>query len=97
MYLKVHSTPNGEVVALCDAALLGRVLSEGKIRLDLVKYADFYRGEKVGEQQAVSALSSAANANILGEKSIAAAAQAGLDVSGAIKISGVPHLQLYKV
>ena len=97
MYLKLHSTPEGEVVALCDAELIGRVLAEGRIRLDLEKYSGFYRGEKVGLPEAVQALRTARNANIVGKKSMAAAREAGLDVSAAVSISGVPHLQIYKI
>jgi len=97
MYLKVHDTPDGEVVALCDAVLIGKVLSQGKMRIDLEKYSGFYIGEKVEPASAIAALRAAPNANIVGEKSLAAAKAAGLDVSGAIKIGGVPHLQLYRI
>ncbi len=97
MYLKAHSFPGGEIVALCDAELLGRVLSEGKLTLDLQKHRGFYEGKKVGEKEAVSALASAANANIVGKKSLSAAKKAGLDASAAVRICGVPHLQAYRL
>ena len=97
MYLRVHSSPNGEVVALCDAELIGRKLAQGKIVLDLGKYAGFYQGKKVTAAEATEALRGAQNINIAGKKSLSAAAAAGLDVEGAIKISGVPHLQVYKI
>jgi hypothetical protein len=97
VYLKLHSTPKGEVVALCDAELIGRVLADGARRLDLSMFADFYRGNLVGHEEAASALRSAANANIVGKKSMAAAMNAGLDVSAAVSISGVPHLQIYRI
>ncbi|VVB99466.1 Uncharacterised protein [uncultured archaeon] len=96
MYLKVHSSPNGVVVALCDAELVGRVFSEGERTLDLSRHADFYEGEKVGEQEAIDALRGAEHANITGKKSLAAAKKAGLPVAGAIKIATVPHLQIYR-
>ena len=97
MYLKVHSTPGGEVVAVCDAVLVGKVLSQGKRKLDLEKYASFYVGERVSPASAIAALRTAPNANIVGKKSLEAAKAAGLDVSGSIKIGGVPHLQLYRI
>ncbi len=97
MYLKVHSTPQGQVAAICDDELIGRVLSEGKLRLDLGMHAHFYKGERATQKEAVEALRSCANANILGKKSLLAASEAGLDVSGAIMISGVPHLQVYRI
>ena len=97
MYLKIHSTPKGEMVALCDAELIGKTISEGAITLDLSMHAAFYRGELVGEEAAVAALRAAANANIVGKKSMAAAKKAGFSVSGAIKIAAVPHLQIYRI
>ena len=97
MYLKIHETPDGEVVALCDAELIGRLLADGKRRLDLSMFADFYRGEKVGREEAVEALRPARNANLVGKKALAAAIGAGIDISGAVKIAGVPHLQVYRM
>ena len=97
MYLKTHASPDGEIVALCDIELIGKVLSSGKARLDLSAYAPFYLGKKVDEKGAVAALSSAQNANIVGKKALAAAKKAGLAVSHAKSIGGVPHLQLYRM
>jgi len=97
MYLKIHKTPLGQVTAICDAELIGKVLSGGKIRLDLQSHAGFYSGQKISEEEAVRALSGADNVNLVGKKSLAAAAKAGMDTSSAILISGVPHLQVYKL
>lgn len=97
MYLRIHSSPEGEVVALCDATLIGRRLSQGNIVLDLGKYAGFYKGEKVGAAEATAALKGAQNVNLVGKKALVAAKGAGLDTSGAMSIGGVPHLQLYKI
>ncbi|VVC01545.1 Uncharacterised protein [uncultured archaeon] len=97
MYLKIHPSPEGDVVAMCDEALLGQVLSGAGMRLDLEAYKAFYEGRKVSEGEAVLALSAARSANLVGKKSLGAAKKAGLDVSGAVLVAGVPHLQLYKV
>ena len=56
MYLKTHASPDGEIVALCDIELIGKVLESGKARLDLSAYAPFYLGKKVEEKEAVEAL-----------------------------------------
>jgi hypothetical protein len=97
MYLKIHPTPKGDVIAVCDAALIGQVLADGKRRLDLALHANFYQGKKVTHRVAVAALRNAANANLVGKKAIAAAESAGIDTSCMVEISGVPHLQLYQV
>lgn len=97
MYLKLHFLPDGKMVALCDEELIGKVLLGKKARLDLVAYSSFYVGKKVDEKEAVKALVDAQSINIVGKKSLAAAKKAGLPVSSAKNIGGVPHLQAYKI
>ena len=97
MYLKTHASPDGEIIALCDVELIGKVLISGKARLDLSAYAPFYLGKKVNEKEAVEALKSAQNANIVGKRALAAAKKAGFTVSHAKNIGGVPHLQVYRL
>ena len=97
MYLKTHASPDGEIVALCDIELIGKVLISGKARLDLSAYAPFYLGKKVDEKEAVDALKLAQNANIVGKRALQAAKKAGLAVSHAKNIGGVPHLQVYRM
>jgi len=97
MYLKVHKFPGGEIVALCDADLLGQVLSDSKRHLDLCAHANFYNGKKVDRKAAVSALRGAINVNLVGKKSLAAAKSAGFRATKAQRIAGVPHLQIYSI
>ena len=97
MHLKIHRTPMGEVVAICDSELIGTILAEGAFRLDLAAHAAFYSGKKVGEDEAVAALKEAENVNIVGRRSLAAAKKAGIDISGAITVQKVPHLQIYRI
>jgi hypothetical protein len=96
MFLKVHVSGSDRVVALCDTDVMGKRITDGKIVLDLQKYADFYRGEKVTEQKAVDALRKATSINIVGAKALAAAEKAGVaKYMQAKNIAGVPHLQIY--
>jgi hypothetical protein len=97
MYLKVHHTPMGDIVAICDAELVGRVLANKKYRIDLKSHASFYQGKLVGKAEAVAVLSGAENINIVGKKALAAASSAGLATSHAVTIEGIPHLQAYKI
>ena len=97
MYLKTHASPDGEIVALCDIELIGKVLVSGKARLDLSAYAPFYLGKKVDEKEAVEFLKLAQNANIVGKRALLAAKKAGFPVSHAKMIGGSPHLQVYRL
>ncbi len=96
MFLKVHVSGNERVVALCDTEVIGKRITDGRIVLDLQKYADFYRGEKVSEQKAIEVLKTATSVNIIGKKSLVAAERAGVaKYMQAKNIGGVPHLQVY--
>ncbi|MFH1064557.1 MAG: DUF424 family protein [Candidatus Woesearchaeota archaeon] len=35
MIAKVHKTPNGMILALCDTEILGKTFEEGKLQLNL--------------------------------------------------------------
>ena len=84
------------VLAVCDSELLGKVFEDGDFVLDLAKYRSFYDGEEVSEAEAERLIRNATSINLVGEKSIAAAKKAlGIKASGARKIAGIPHLQIY--
>jgi len=97
MLLKIHRTPTGEVTAICDSELLGTILSEGAVQLDLQAHSGFYQGKKVDEREAISALRSSENVNLVGKRSLCAAKKAGVSTAGAIMVQGVPHLQIYRL
>ncbi|MBI5229187.1 DUF424 family protein [Candidatus Micrarchaeota archaeon] len=102
MYAKVHERMSAgrvvSVVAVCDQELVGKVLKQGSIALDLKTYKNFYCGELVEEQQAIELIKEADSLNLVGEKALKAVAKAiGVDVKAAKKISGVPHLQVYRI
>ncbi len=85
-----------EVTALCDKSLLGKVLKEGEVTLDLLTHRRFYDGQQVGQAEAVALLKSATNINVVGKEAVECAKKA-LPVDGRRirSIRGVPHLQVY--
>ncbi len=103
MHAKIHDKryPDGSirrVIAACDTALLGKILQEGEIILDLKTYKSFYEGKKVSEAELLEILKGAENLNLVGEEVINAAAKVlPIDAKKARTIGGVPHLQFYKM
>ena len=85
-----------EVVAICDKELLGKYFEQDNFQLDVKE--NFYKGEtgkEVPEDEAEKILKemSAEDAtfNIVGEKSVALAIQAGIiDKNSVREIRGVP-------
>ncbi len=100
IYIKIHTTPEGKIVAMCDSELLGKIYVEGKRELDLSSYSGFYRGELADEKEVESTLpvSDFYTANIVGERSVGIFVKRGLaSPSQAHKVKGVPYLQLFRV
>ena len=82
----MHRQGSEVIVALCDAELMGKVLKGGEVVLDLKKYGEFYKGErlKLGgtgkagkkgeagaeEKKVAKALADATSVNAVGKKSV---------------------------
>ncbi len=81
-----------DIVALCDADLIGKKFEEGDFCLEVKE--NFFVGEKVDERKAIEVLKKMqredATFNIVGKRSIAAALKAGIINKEEIKeIQGV--------
>ena len=92
MYLKIHKSYRN-VIAICDADLVGKKFEEGKRQLDVRE--NFYKDIKVTKEEAIKILQKQANTdstyNIVGKKSIQAAIEAGLTTKDSIgKINNIP-------
>lgn len=75
IYIKVHVTEDGPMLAMCDKNLIGKIIEEGDIYIDLKDYAEFYTGELINPQELSSkvVLAQIITANIVGKDSIQAA------------------------
>ncbi|MDK2975181.1 MAG: uncharacterized protein PWP08_1552 [Methanofollis sp.] len=90
MYLKVHRTPQGEVVAVCDADLLNTTLSHGDVQIAVTPA--FYGTERATEEEVRAALEQACNVNLMGKKAVGIAVSMGLITEeGCLRVGGVPH------
>ena len=95
MRMKVHMRGGDILVAACDEPLLGRMLKEGELRLDVSN--EFYGGDSGGEDMLLSRLKAATMANLVGEEACRVAAEHGyIDTERLITIEGVPHAQMVR-
>jgi hypothetical protein len=99
MLLRERQTAEGLLVSVCDAACVGETYEEGEVSLDVTEA--FYGGddaEAVGDDAVVESLTRASVANIVGEKSVAVAIDAGIvDETRVLSIEGTPHAQLVRM
>lgn len=90
--LKIHDSYRW-AVAICDKELIGRILTEGIMQLDLT--TTFFKGEEMTEDEVKEEIwrcsNEDANFNIVGERSIRIALELGLiEESGIRRIQGIP-------
>lgn len=82
-----------DIVAICDSNLLGKRLEEGKFQLEVKE--SFFGGEETNKEKAIDIMQRMsrgdATFNIVGEKSVNAALEAGIVTQHGIKkIQGIP-------
>ncbi|MFW9956050.1 MAG: DUF424 domain-containing protein [Candidatus Thorarchaeota archaeon] len=96
VYMRVSETHEHYVVAMCDKQLLGKTLTDGKIKFKVSE--EFYGGELVDVKTCLNHLAKATIANMVGKKSVQTAINAGLVHEQAILfIEGHPHAQWVKL
>ena len=98
MYLRIHQTQAGKVVAVCDEDLVGRVLDDGKVYMDLDRYRSFYVGEKADAESVKGALRGFVSANLVGKDAVNTAIVAGVASKDDIMyIKKTPYIQIYNI
>ena len=88
---------NGEVLlAACDEELLGKTFKSGEMRLTVSK--TFYHRESVTEEEFPGIMNRATAMNLVGDRTISAAVEAGLvSPEGILRIEGVGHAQVVRM
>ena len=90
--IKKYRSGREQMVAACDNDVLGRKLSEGKLRLEVSPA--FYDGFEASEDELETHLRNCTIANLVGERVVAMAIKLGfIAQENVIRIEGVPHAQ----
>lgn len=98
MYFKIHKSESGNIVAACDRKLIEKVLTDGKKKIDLKKYRNFYAGKISTEKELANALGDCTSANLIGKKAVRVAMKVGLVKENEVMfIKGVPYIQIYRI
>ena len=96
MFLKIHRSPQGDVVAACDRELMGKRLTHGDV--EIVISESFYGSTPANEEEVRKALRDAGNINLMGKRVVRIAIDMELITEkGCIIFSGVPHAQIFRV
>ena len=90
MYLKIHSSGERKIIAICDEDLIGKTFEENDLQLQVSER--FYKGEKTSESKILEEIKEADYVNIVGKNSINFGIKNNLiSKSNIITIQKIPH------
>ncbi|WP_248517434.1 DUF424 domain-containing protein [Salinarchaeum laminariae] len=93
MICNERTTEEGLLVAICDDDVLGESFEEGEISITVSE--EFYGGETVDEESALASLRRATVANLVGERAVGMAIEAGIvEEANVLDVDGTRHAQV---
>ena len=83
------------LINICDEDLIGKTLTEGKLKMHISK--DYFGGKIVPAEEALKMMRESSIINLAGEQAVGIAISNKLGAKEAVrKIEGVPFLMIYK-
>ncbi len=83
------------LVNICDAELVGRTVTEGRLQVHISK--DFFFGEIVDRTEALNLINGCAIVNLAGRRAVSLAIENKVGAKEAVReIEDVPFLMIYK-
>lgn len=84
------------LLCMCDVEILGKTFREGKIVFRVNE--DFYKGERVTVEEAVSLIETSTIVNMVGKNIVEKAVERGhVHPEAVLNIEGIPHAQIVKL
>lgn len=94
--LKIHNTEKGNVVAVCDADILGKKFEEDELVLDVSE--KFFGGNKADIKTIRNALRNVYTANIVGNAVVSELLKLNIiSKDGIGEINGIKHAHIFKL
>ncbi len=97
MYIKISEKDGKRIIGICDMELIGNILKEGEVEMDLDAHKGFFMGRTVRKSEVVKELKVFDSVVAVGEKAVGIIKELELADEEAIQyINGVPHMYLYR-
>ncbi|MGI0100420.1 MAG: DUF424 domain-containing protein [Candidatus Micrarchaeaceae archaeon] len=100
IYIKIHDTENGDIVAMCDSDLIDKVLVDGELEINIKRYSDFYKGTLVDKEKASGMIRPERlySASVIGKDSVDAAMKGNIiHIDSVKKVKGVPYANSFRI
>lgn len=100
VFFKVHRRDKTEILAICDECLLGKELSNNKIRMKVPP--EFYRGNEISRSDALDLMKNYWNINALGSVLELGIEKKVINKNAVIWFNddnnrGIPHLLIFSI
>jgi hypothetical protein len=96
MLLRERSTPEGLLVSVCDADVLGETFEDGDVSLTVEP--DFYDGDEATTDEVTASLAEASVANLVGTEAVETAIDAGfVDEANVLEFEETLHAQYLRM
>ncbi len=97
--MKVHDAGDDRrIVAVSDSSLVGRVINDENLDIEITVSKEFYGEEQFGGEEVIRAIKDADNVNLMGNEIVELAIKEELlEESSVVSIGGIKHAQLYKL
>jgi len=93
--VKIFEIAGEVVVSVCDEELLGMTIVDNERGISFRVDEPFYGGELVDLEEAIRAIESSTQANLVGNRIVEAAIERGLaSRESVLKVGGVKHTQI---
>lgn len=99
IYVKLHDTENGVLLAMCDEGLIDRVIEDGDVYINIRDYSEFYRGSLIGPNELRGMLPEKLHsANVIGDEAVGAAVENSIVKKENVRTaSGIRYAHAYRV
>lgn len=98
LLLTERETPEGLLVSVCDADVLGETFESGSVSLTVEESFYAEEAEEADEERVAAALARASVANIVGTRAVALAVDRGfVDETTVLDLDGTRHAQLLRM
>ncbi|MEK6982081.1 MAG: DUF424 family protein [Candidatus Micrarchaeota archaeon] len=99
MYLNIHQTKMGRIIAVCDQDLIDKVFKEGEKLIDLKSHKSFYVGKKATKEDVKRELEIGfGSVNFVGSKATKLLLELEfVSKEDILHIADVPYTQIYNM
>lgn len=100
IYIKLHDTENGIMLAMCDEELIDKIIESDGVYINIKEYSEFYKGELVSTDAAGKIINENEinSANIIGNESVELAIMKCIvEKTHAMSVNGIMYANAYRI